>query len=223
MTGMQGKCFSYPQRIGEDRILRKGKQLVVCSKVDMGEWKVREIRKTVIYINDEAWCLVAKQFSAKEEVRYILDPWPDIASEIPGRIIRYDEEYVSARDNAVKKMRLEARIGPFLYLMSPLIGFLPSRIKAKIEANFGVSARSATLASIIVELLLCFIWVGAFLQIFANLIMLIPGSAKLLLALIVSVLIVFIDLVMRYNSYLREDQSPLGMLEWVWRKPVRNC
>ena len=112
MTGMQGKCFSYPQRIGEDRILRKGKQLVVCSKVDMGEWKVREIRKTVIYINDEAWCLVAKQFSAKEEVRYILDPWPDIASEIPGRIIRYDEEYVSARDNAVKKMRLEARIGP---------------------------------------------------------------------------------------------------------------
>jgi len=148
---------AYPRNVGEDVILRKGERLVVCSKVDMDEWEIGEIRKTAIYINDESWFIVGKQFSASGEVRYLLEPWLDAMREIPGRVIRYDEEYVRARDEAEKKKRFESRIYPILYLMSGLIGFLPSGVKAKIEAKFGVSARNTTIISIFIELLLFFL------------------------------------------------------------------
>jgi hypothetical protein len=35
---------------------------------------------------------------------------------------------------------------------------------------------------------------------------------------IVLVPVLFVDLVMRYNSYMREDASPLGVFEWVVRR-----
>ena len=208
--------------VGNDRLLRKGNQLVVCSKADMDEWEVRQTRKTAIYINDEAWCLVGKEFSSKKELRYLLDPWPDIIREIPGRVIRYDEEYVRTRDEAVKKMRLESGIYPVLYIMKPLIGFLPSRVKIKIEEVSGISARNATRISIFIELLL-FFSSGALLQISAfgfmygfhvseyarKFVSFIPGFIAL-------TLVIFIDLVIRYGSYLREEYSPLGALEWLW-------
>jgi hypothetical protein len=69
------KNQSYPRRVGDDRIMRRGEQLIVCSKVDMEEWQVQQNRKTAILIDDEVWCLVGKQYKAAKEVRYFLDPW----------------------------------------------------------------------------------------------------------------------------------------------------
>ena len=156
---------TYPQTMGEDRIVRRGEQLIVCSKMDMDEWRVQENRVTAIYINNESWCLVGKQYTVAKEVRYILDPWPEHLHRIPGRRIKYDEEYVRVRDEAERKRKIEEGVGPILYHLRGLIGFLPSRVKSGIEANFGVPARNATFISIIVELFLFFV-LGAFLQIF---------------------------------------------------------
>ena len=84
----------YPRRIGEDRIIRRGDHLVICSKVYMDDWRIRGTRKTAILIDDEIWCLVGKQFSDTKEIHYILEPYPDYLSLLPGRGIRHDEDYV---------------------------------------------------------------------------------------------------------------------------------
>jgi hypothetical protein len=212
---------TYPRRVGDDRIKRRGEQLVVCSKVDMDEWQIQQYRKTAIYINDEVWCLVGKQYMAAKEVRYLLDPWPELLKEIPGRRIRYDEEYVKARTEAERKRKIEAGVGPVLHHFKALIGFLPSRVKSRIQASFGVPARNATFISIIIELFLFFV-LGAFLQIFTFGAMRQPGLAVYIPVFIVLVPVLFVDLVMRYNSYIREDASPLGVFEWVVRRKRRN-
>jgi len=201
------KDCAYPPALGEDRILRKGERLSVYSKVDMDEWQVRQNRKTIICINDDVWHIVGKQFSANE-VCYLLEPWTDLTNEIPGRIIRYDEEYVRNRDEALKKRRLKNRIGSVLYHMRFLTGFLPSGTKAGIETDFGVSARDATMISIIIELLLFFASTGLWLLISA------------IDVFIVFTIILFTDIIIRYGSYLRDDRSPLGLFEWVWRIPM---
>jgi hypothetical protein len=206
--------------IGNDTIMRRGEQLIICSKVDMHDWQVQQIRKTAIYVDDEAWCLVGKQHTATKEVRYLLDFWPDLIREIPGRRIRYDEAYVRARNEAAKKRRLEVGIGPILYHLRAVIGFLPSRVKSKIETVFGIPARNATLISILIELPLFFV-LGAFLQIFVYGSMHAPNLVVFIPTFIVLVPILFVDLIMRYHSYLREDASPLGALEWIvrWKAP----
>jgi hypothetical protein len=209
---MQNK--SYPRRVGDDRIMQRGEQLIVCSKVNMDEWQIQQNRKTVIFINDEAWCLVGKQYTAAKEVHYLLDPWPEHLYQIPGRRIRYDDEYVRARSEAEKRRKIEGRFGPILYHLRAITGFLPSRVKSNIEERFGVPARNSTFLSIIVELCLFFVF-GAFLQIFAFGSMRQPGLVLHVPLLIVLVVTTFVDLVMRYDSYLREDASPLGVFEWV--------
>ncbi len=203
-----------PRRVGEDRIERRGDQLVVCSKVDMDEWQVRQIRKTAIYVNDEVWCLVGKQYTATKEVQYLLDPWPEFIKEIPGRRIRYDEEYVRTRNAAEKKRKITAGVGPVLYHLRALIGFFPSRVKSRIEADFGIPARNATFLSIIIELFLFFV-LGAFLQIFTYGAMRAPQLVVCIPIPIVLVPVSFVDLVMRYHSYVREDASPWGLFEWA--------
>jgi hypothetical protein len=211
----------YPMRIGEDRIVCKGENLLVCSKFDMEEWQVQELRKTGIYINDELWHLAGKQ-TAEKEIRYLLAPWPEYHKEIPGRIIRYNEDYVKARDAAEKKKQIEEGVGPILYHFRVIIGFLPSGLKSRLESDFGVPARNATLLSIILEFFL-FLLLGAFLQIFAYGAM---GQMQLVESIpffIVPVLVLLFDLIMRYHSYLHEDASPWGFLEWLIRRRIRSA
>jgi len=218
---------AYPRNVGRDVILRKGEQLVVCSKMDMDEWEVGDMRKTAIYINDEYWFIIGKQFSSTGEVRYLLDPWHDAMREIPRRVIRYDENYVSARDEVEKARRLESSIYPILHILRGLIGFLPSGVKGKIEDKFGVSARGATIISIFIELLLFFVlcvWLiyafgvfyasqqGRFIYAAA----VIEALYKYIPAFLLPPLILLIDIAMRYGSYLREEVNPLGAFEWVW-------
>jgi hypothetical protein len=212
---------TYPRKVGDDLVTRRGEQLVVCSKVDMDDWQIQQNRKTVIYINDETWCVVGKEYSDTKSVRYLLDPWPEPLKEIPGRRIRYNEEYVKARNEAEERKKKEDAYSPILHHLRAFIGFLPSRVKSRIEADYGIPARSATIVSIVFELLLFFLS-GAFLQIFTYGTM---GAFELVVfvpTFIISTLALLIDLVMRYRSYLREDLYPLGAFEWLIRRKAFN-
>ena len=181
--------------------MRRGEQLVVCSKVDMDEWEIRDNRKTAIFIDDEVWCLVEKQFTDNKEVRYILDPWPEYGRQIPGRRIRYDKEYVRACRELDEKRKIENRYGPILSLFKWIIGFLPSRMKASVEEKFGVPARNATFISIIVELYLFFVF-GFLLLIFTFASFHVRSIVFSIPSLIRLVIILSLDLVMRYDSYI---------------------
>jgi hypothetical protein len=203
-------------RVGDDMVLRKGEQLIICSKSDMDEWQIQQTRKTAIYVDDEVWCLVEKRRTATKEVRYMLEPWPDHLHQIPGRRITYNEDYVKTRNEAQRKRRIEAGIGPVLYFFRAFIGFLPSGLKSRLESEFGVPARNATFLSIIVELLLFFL-LGALLQIFVYGSMRHPALVIYVPTFIALVVPVFSDVVMRYHSYLRDDASPWGSFEWLVR------
>jgi hypothetical protein len=207
---------SYPRRVGDDRIIRRGEQLIVCSKVDMDEWQVQNNRKTAIIIDEEVWCLVGKQHTASREIRYFLDPWPEYLRQIPGRRIRYDDGYLKARAEKERKRKIQAGAGPILFHLSMLIGFLPSCVKHRIETQFGVPARNATFISIIIEWVLFFA-LGAILLVFAFGSLLAPSLAIYTPLLILMVMPLLLDLIMRYNSYLREDRNPWGFFEWVFR------
>lgn len=207
---------SFPRKVGSDTLLRKGDRLIVCSRTDMDEWQLQQTRKTVIQIAGEDWTLAGKQFTPAKEIHYLLEPWPKFTGEIPGRWIAYDESYVRARDEAARNTKIEILIGPVLYHGRAVTGFLPSKIKARIEKRFGISARSSTLISLVVELLAFFL-IGAFLQVFAYASMHVPMLVFDIPAYIVLVPILLLDLIIRYGSYLRDDPSPLGVLEWIVR------
>ncbi len=207
---------SYPRKVGDDRIFRRGERLIVCSKVDMDEWEIRDNRKTAIFIDDEVWCLVEKQFMDDEEVCYILDPWLDYLRHIPGRKIRYDEDYVRTCRERDKKRKIESRYGPLLNLFKWIIGFLPSSVKSFIEGKFGLPARNASFISIVIELYLLFL-IGFMLLIFTFVGLHVPFILLSVPFLILLVIVLIPDLVMRYNSYLRGDASPLGFFEWYFK------
>lgn len=202
------KSQGYPRQVGEDRILIQGEQLVICSKVDMDDWQIQGTRKTAVIIDNAVWCLVGKQFANKNEIHYILEPYSDYLSQLPGRRIRYDEEYVKAWREADRKRKIEARSDTFLYPFRWFIGFLPSRRKASIEQKYGIPARNAAFASIIVEFVLCVLfghlwWVSLFL-------------GPIVVPVLLTTVTLIIDLAFRYGSYLREDASPYGFLEWFF-------
>jgi hypothetical protein len=203
------KNHAYPSRMGEDRILRRGEQLVICSKVDMDEWQVQGTRKTAVIIEDDVWCLVGKEFTDSKEVHYILEPYSDYLSQLPGRRIRYDEEYVRICKGADDKKKIEARSDTFLYPFRAFIGFLSSQRKAAIEKKFSIPARNATFASILIEFYVLAV-LGFFWWVFALL-------GAIVIPVYLAVLVLFIDIIFRYGSYLREDASPLGFLEWLFR------
>jgi len=210
------KNQSYPRKVGEDRILRRGDQLVVCSQVDMEEWQIRDNRKTAVFIDDAVWCLVEKQFTDNGKIRYILDPWPDYLRHIPGRRIQYDEAYVGACREADKRRKTLNRYGPVLGLLKFIIGFLPSGVKAAIEKNIGVPARNASFISIIIELYLLLL-IGFMLLIFSLAGLHVPIILLDVPTLLFYVIFLTPDLLVRYDSYSRGDASPLGLFEWYFK------
>jgi hypothetical protein len=215
------QAHKYPKKTGSDWILRKEDRLIICSKTNMKDWQIGSLRKMILSIDGELWQLTEKRQLAGKEFRYYLDPWEDSHKEIPGHIILYDKAYVEARDEAEKKRRKSAPLGFLLHIIPPLIGFLPSSIKAGIEAKFGISARSSTLGSIIIELVIFFI-MGAFLQIFVYASMRAPQLVVFVPFFITVVPILLLDLIMRYHSYLREDTNPWGFYEWLLRRRKKH-
>ena len=210
---------------GQDRVTSRGEQLVVHSATDMPDWQVQQNRRTAIIIGDQVWCLAGKEISETGGVRYILDPWPEYVNQIPGRRIRYGAEYVESRDKEEKMKKLRSRQAAFLQPFRMFIGFLPSAVKSTIEERYGISARSSTSISIWIELAL-FFPAGTLATIFfftgmhqvaeTNDLGTVSIDPHIIWMLISIVLIV--DVVVRYDSYWRDDRSPYGFAEWLFHR-----
>jgi len=211
-------------RFGDDRVYRRGENLIVHSVAENPDWEVREYRKIAILIGDDVWCVSSKETAGKHGVRYTLDPWPDHLHQIAGRKIRYDAEYVRKRDEAGKQNRRRNAISLIVVHFGLLIGFLPSGIKTYIDEEFGISSRSASFASIILELFIFFA-VGAlnFIFSFVGFYGIALFKIDLVVVLSLSQLILFADLIMRYGSYLKESSSPLGFCEWAAFPFIWSC
>jgi hypothetical protein len=119
--------------LGKDRVTSRGEQLVVHSAVDMPDWQVQQNRRTAIIISNQAWCLAGKEIVETGGVRHILDPWPEYFHQIPGRRIRYDDEYVESRDRGEETKRIRSRQAAILRPFRMFIGFLLSAVKSTID------------------------------------------------------------------------------------------
>jgi hypothetical protein len=203
----------------------KGEKLVVFSAADMPDWVVRERRQTGIIILDIVWRLADKRPFGRKGMRYLLEPWPEIVHHLPGRIIRYDADYVRRRDEKIRSRRKLIWLAPILPLFKPIIGLLPSEVKMWIECRFGISARSATFFSLWIELSLFFLfgvlqWVTLYtgLQTMAESQTFAPVARG---GVIAAILILAADMAMRYDSYIAEHPSPYGLFEWLFRRLSR--
>jgi len=205
---------------GTDRIVPRGDKLVVYSSVDMHDWQVRRYRRPAIIVDGVTYFVAKKEAGENKEVRYVLEPWPENFRDLAGRRIHYDEEYVRARDAARAEMRRRDLVYSLLLALKPLIGLMPSAAKLRIEAEFGISARSATFFSLWLEVCI-FLGLGVLVSAFAYAGMYALAASGtivgpyLLLGLIVVEAALLIDLIMRYSSYLQEDLSPCGFYEWI--------
>jgi hypothetical protein len=208
-------------RIGKDRVLRKGDALIVYSPADMYDWNATVFRRNAIVFEEIVWCVKEKRGVSRKLFRYHLEKRTEGLSDIPGRTIVYDAHYVADRDAFARTERIRHAQACFLRLLMPLIGLLPSKMKLRIEKNYLISAKSATVASICLELFLFF---GAgFFNVIAVLVSLHPKSEGLFIGdamlLTLTTLVLVIDMWVRYGRHLREeDRSPFGFYEWVFRR-----
>ncbi len=160
----------HPRAFGSDRIVRKGGQILVYTGSEMPDWQVRIYRRIAVVLDDRVYFVAQKEDIDRRTIRYTLEPWPETLHDLPGRTIHYSEEYVRQRDRSRSNAIRREAMFHSLRLFKPLIGFLPSSVKYRIEVRYGISARGATVSSLWLELVAFFaVGVVNWIATFANL------------------------------------------------------
>jgi hypothetical protein len=213
------------RRIGPDQIVTRGDDgMVVITAMEMPDWNVRQHRATLIRYEGTTWRVAAKTTTAGK-IHYELVRWDVADHERTGRQIDYNAEYVALRDQAAPRIRARSRVTGLLRWVSPFIGFLPARTKARLELTHGIDPVATTFQSVFLEFL---ITLGSFavatIGIIARagtIVYLLPGGPGIpAVQLVVLGIVVGIDGSVRYDRILREERPPPGFYEWlVTRRP----
>jgi len=203
-------------RLGNDQVLLRGDHLAILSSVDMQEWEVREHRKTLIHYDGRTWKLVRKVPCVGKRWRYELMPWTPGPMDSPGAEIEYGPEYVQTRDRAVGVGRRRDAGSLLLHWLSPLIGFLGSGTKRRLEESYGLDPVAATRRSIYLEILLL-LGAGVLISIGLMVTALGKGSPWPVRPFVLGFLFVGLDVLMRYDRILHEERFPPGLYQWLWK------
>lgn len=186
----------------------------------MEDWEVRQHRHTLIRFVERTW-RVAGKTTAKGKTHYKLVPWTPADPDLVGREIDYNAEYVAARDQAPPEIRARSRVTGLLRWVSPLIGFLPGRTKARLEITHGIDPVATTFQSVFLEFLIS---LGSFaISSIGQMIVAHEGhDAGISVKLWVGVgIVAILDAAMRYDRILREERPLPGFYEWlVTRRPA---
>jgi hypothetical protein len=185
----------------------------------MPDWQARKYRRIAVVLKGSTYFIAGKETFDRRTTRYVLEPWPESHNELPGKTIQYDENYVRTRDRARWEGRRREIESFILRPLKPLIGFLPSNIKTRIDARWGISARSATFFSLWAEMFgFLAIGVANMINVYAHLRsagILTPGQVAILLPIEGLLLI---DLAVRYGNYLSAARAQYGIGEWIFRR-----
>ena len=136
--------------------------------------------------------------------------------DAPGLEIDYGPEYVRLRDAAVGVERRRDLGGGLLHLLSPLVGFLGSGTKRRLEASYGVDPVAATRRSIYLEVLFL-LGSGALISIGLMVSALGKGSPWPVRPFVLGFLFTALDALMRYDRLLNEERYPPGLFQWLWK------
>jgi hypothetical protein len=204
------------RRVGPDRLTIGDDRLVIHSPADMRDWDVREHRRPLIHFDGRTWRLDRKAPCGGDAIRYELKPWSPSHLELPGVEIRYGPDYVARRERERALRARRDRIAPGLGLISPLIGFLGSRAKRRIEQAYGINAATATVRSLYLQylvILLSIAWSAIGLMAAG-----IGGVSPFpVWPAVVAAGFLTPDALVRWGRLLEEESYPSGLYEWLWR------
>lgn len=202
MTALDG------EQAGPDLVRIEDGVLVIYSKRDMSDWVVREFKRPAIWFKGHKFYLRAKSAAEKPFCwRYTLWPWTAEMLEMPSYEIDYDEDYVRAREAEFKDGATMDAVHWSLMPVYPLLGFLWSGVKDWLQ-DYGFNPRSVTSASVMLEF-----GITLFLGIYVGWL----GGASFFNHLLL--LVLAMDVVVRYDAVLGDKPRQLGFLEWCWWFP----
>ena len=203
------------QRVGPDFVERRDHDgLVVRTAREMPEWRVSKYRPTVVHFMGSCYAVTQYLADPNGQHVYLLAPWSKDSGSLPGHEVEYDDAYVEARD---RLRRAKAQSGVLAVLavpLTPLIGFLPSGVKAKLHGRIGVHPTTATSASIMLE---CLIGAASLPLVLIHLTTGGTGLTTFVEDLFWLPALVLLDAVMRRNSVTSESTRPYGFYEWMFR------
>lgn len=144
-----GRAFS----VGADLVWEKDDgSLAVYSNRQMDGWRVGRYRQTVVVFRDRTYKLAEVRPLGPRRVRYLLRPWEPGGSELPGLVVHYGEAYVSDREETARHDRRTGLEGFFLFFLTPVLGFLGSRMKIALETRYGFDTLRLTTWSLVVQI-----------------------------------------------------------------------
>jgi hypothetical protein len=199
------------RNIGPDRVALLDDRLLVVSRADMAGWDVRRHRSSLIRFEARTWRVMSKTAGANNTIQYALVPWHPANQEITGPEIDYNADYVALRDHALDLGRRNGLVVLLLRFLAPLAGFLPARIKARLESAYGLDPVSATFQSVLIEL---FIVLPALVLSFMAFLLWRWAVGSLTVIAVVAA----IDGVVRWDRVLGEERPPPGFYEWLIRR-----
>ncbi len=205
--------------IATDKVVFEG-DLVVIHATEAMDWRIREFCKVPIWFRDQKYYLRSKRTGQPPRgVIYELVPWPeDLHGAESPQSIRYDEDYVIARNRLAGSVRGHDRFYNVLVPLYPFLGLAWSDFKNGTLSRCGFDPQSITSASVFLtfcSLSLQGVFVGRF---GGGLLTQTFGRAFILYDLALLALL-GLDTVIRYSHGLKGDTDRhLGFCQWLWPK-----
>jgi len=209
--------------VGCDRVEIVGGDRIVVAKRELSDWVAAKYRPTAVEYEGVRYFVAevtpkGKGLAAPERGRgwrYRLVPWPSDRTDLPGREIRYDASLVERREEEFgRAVKLGSLIVPLVPLY-PLLGLLPSGVKASLEQHFAIASITTTRWSLRLEYLIGLVFAAAIVP---GLIFQFPiGLGPMWLPPIVC-LIALGDAAMRYAQTTEPTSLQYGAFEWLFHR-----
>src|ERR1051325_3193822 len=213
--------------VGKDFLTITEQFVIIDAAREISDWQVREFQRLPIFLGDFKFFLRQKGDAQPPFARrYLLERWPDDAQfDAAASSFTYDEQFVAARDAEYARNLRYERIGRALICFYPLLGFLWSGIKRKLEPA-GFIPRSITGISIFSCVCLMLLQ-GTFLRMRLGLFTVLFGrmgglQLGLLAADYALLGLMLLDTVLRFDQHIKGvAEYPWGFCEWITR-PFRR-
>jgi hypothetical protein len=212
--------------VGKDHLSITAMHVTIDAAHEM-DWQVRDFQRTPIYLGDFKFFLRQKIQGQKPfAMRYVLERWPEDAHfDSTPFSFTYDEQFVRDRDAEYAAHQRSDKIGKALIALYPVLGFLWSGAKKKLEPC-GFVPRSINGVSIFTSVCLLILQ-GVFIRMRLGLFTLAFGKIHsfdfTLLALDYAFFfLILVDIVFRFDQHIKNVVDyPWGFGEWI-TKPFRK-
>lgn len=208
--------------VATDRVEFEGDHLLIHATEPM-DWRIREFSKVPIWFRGQRYYLLNKRAGQPPRgITYQLAPWPDdLHGAASSQSVFYDEDYVHARNNHGGSVRRHDRMYPVLAPLYPVLGFAWSDFKNTTLARCGFDPEAITSASVYLTIVMFMVQSFFTMRLGCGFFTFCLGSRSYLLYDLGLILVLGVDIVIRYSHGLKGSLNPdsdrhLGFFQWIW-------